>query len=89
MKDLKNSIMRAGVLASLQECNDGETDTIITSFNSKNTMNSATNITLLTVGTGLISLGSTAISAHLLAGVVEILLGIVLYGIYEFTPSKS
>lgn len=52
-------------------------------------MNSATNVSLLVVGTGLISVGANTIATGLLTGGIEILLGIAVYALYEFTPTKT
>ncbi len=52
-------------------------------------MNSTTNIALLSSAAALISLGVTIISTVLLTGSVEIILGIVLFAVYELTPTKT
>lgn len=51
-------------------------------------MNTATNVGLQTVATGLVALGATSISSNLVAGAVEIVLGIVVYTAYELLPVK-
>jgi hypothetical protein len=57
-------------------------------FGSDPQMNTATNVGLQTVATGLVALGATSIASNLVAGVVEILLGIAVYAVYELIPSK-
>ena len=52
-------------------------------------MSNTANVALNVVATGLIALGATSISTNLLAGVIEVVLGIGVYAIYEFTPSKT
>lgn len=46
------------------------------------------NAGLQTVATGLVALGVTTIVNDLVAGTVEILLGVAVYVIYEITPVK-
>jgi hypothetical protein len=46
------------------------------------------NVGLQVIGTGLVALGVETISTNLLAGAIEVVLGIVVYAVYEFTPSK-
>jgi len=52
-------------------------------------MNSATNVSLLTIGIGLVSLGANSIAANLLSGLIEIVVGIGVLAFYEFTPTKT
>ena len=52
-------------------------------------MNNTTNVALNVLGTGLVALGATSIGTNLMAGVVEIVLGIIVYTIYEFVPTKT
>lgn len=49
--------------------------------------NTTLNVGLQVVATGLISLGATSISTNLVAGAIEIVLGIAVYFIYEKTPA--
>ena len=51
-------------------------------------MNNITNTSLTVIATGLIALGVNTIASDLLSGVIEIVLGVAIYAIYEFTPSK-
>lgn len=51
-------------------------------------MNTGLNVTLLSLGTALISIGAASIGANLLAGTVQIVLGLAVYLVYELTPSK-
>jgi len=51
-------------------------------------MNTTANVALNTLGTGLVALGATSISSNLLAGSIEIVLGIAAFLVYEFIPSK-
>ncbi len=52
-------------------------------------MSNLTNTSLSVIATGLIALGVTSIGADLKVGAIEILLGVVVYAIYEFTPTKT
>lgn len=47
-----------------------------------------TNIALNTIAVTLISLGATTIGHELLTGAIEIILGVLVFAIYEFTPAK-
>lgn len=49
--------------------------------------NTTLNVSLQVVATGLIALGAQSIGSNLLAGAVEIVLGIAVYFIYEKLPS--
>lgn len=51
-------------------------------------MNTTVNVGLQVIATGLIATGAATIGANLLAGSVEVILGIIAYAIYELTPSK-
>lgn len=46
------------------------------------------NVSLQVLATGLVALGVQTIGSNLVEGAVEVLLGIVLYVVYEFVPSK-
>ena len=52
-------------------------------------MSNLQNVSLSVLATGLIALGVNSIATNLLAGVVEIVLGVAVYAIYEFTPTKT
>ena len=52
-------------------------------------MNTATNIGLQAAATILITAGVSAITTNIWQGTIEIILGIVAYGVYEFTPSSN
>ena len=45
------------------------------------------NTALLTIGTGLVAVGATTILTNLLYGAVEIVLGVIVYVVYEKFPS--
>lgn len=47
------------------------------------------NVSLQTVATGLVALGATTISSNLISGVVEILLGVFVYILYEKLPPST
>lgn len=59
----------------------------ITSKNKK--MNTLSNVSLSVLATGLIALGVETIKTDVKMGVIQIGLGIVLYCIYEYFPTKS
>lgn len=52
-------------------------------------MSQTTNIGLLTIGIGLVSLGANSIALVLAQGSIEIILGILVLAFYEFTPTKT
>lgn len=52
-------------------------------------MNTASNVAFLTVATSLVSLGATTISVDLIAGAIEIVLGIACFAIYEKFPDST
>lgn len=52
-------------------------------------MNAGYNVFLLTAATALVGLGSATIQTNLLAGVIEIVLGIVAFLVYEKTPMSK
>jgi len=52
-------------------------------------MNSTANVALNVIGTGLIAFGvNTVINGNLWTGVVEAVLGVVVYIVYELVPTK-
>ncbi len=51
-------------------------------------MNTTVNTTLSVIATGLIAFGATTISTNLTAGAIEIVLGVIVYAVYEYLPSK-
>ena len=57
-------------------------------INESKQMTPVTNTSLNVIGAGLIALGVTTISHDLWAGVIEIVLGVVVYAVYELTPTK-
>lgn len=50
-------------------------------------MKTFVNASLLTIGTGLVILGSKIIETNLLVGTVEVLLGLLIYVVYEKFPT--
>lgn len=52
-------------------------------------MSNTENVALNVIGTGLIALGATSIATNLLAGVIEIVLGVIVYAVYEYFPTKT
>ena len=52
-------------------------------------MNSTTNIALNVLGTGLVADGVMRIGTDLKGGVVAIVLGILVYVVYELIPTKT
>jgi hypothetical protein len=51
-------------------------------------MSNSANVAFNVVATGLVSLGVTSITSNFWQGVIEVALGIVLYAVYEFIPTK-
>lgn len=49
----------------------------------------ALNTSLQVVATGLVALGATSIQTNLISGAVEIVLGILVYIIYEKLPPSN
>lgn len=52
-------------------------------------MTKLTNTSLTVLATALIALGVEQISKNLWAGVIEIVLGILVYAVYEYFPTKA
>ena len=52
------------------------------------TMLTTANVTLQAIATGLIALGATTIASDLVAGAIEIVLGVIVYILYEKLPAS-
>ena len=52
-------------------------------------MNKITNVGFIGSATILVSLGVETIATDLLTGVIEVILGLIVFAVYEYVPTKT